>query len=122
MPFTEKMINQIKNGSSKAFAFKGEPDQKDLQLLDEYFWDFPNATKRDLRDGTKLYLVQRKKVEPLNINSLMDSLVVSIATEGVDIDALNETLLQMGGRKKRKSKKYKKSAKYKKSRKRNHFL
>lgn len=112
MPFTPKMKQQIQNTSLKAFAFKSEPDEDELLLLQRNNWDFPNATFKNLRDGTKLYLVQR--INPFNVASLMDSLVSSL-NDGVDIDALNESLLQMGGRKKRKSRKNRKSKKNRKS-------
>jgi len=117
MPFTDKMKQQIKKGSLKVFAFNCDPSPEELKLLDEYFWDFPNATKRVLRDNKTLYLVQRKKVEPLNMSSLMSSLDDSVATDGVDIDGLNEILENMGGGKKRKTRKNMKNRKIRKTRK-----
>ena len=117
MPFTKKMIQQLQKPSLKAFAFNGEPSPEEITLLDEYFWDFPNATKRVLRDGTGLYLVQRKATRTLDMSSLMSSL--DSINDQVDIDNLNETLqrMGMGGGKKRKSRKSKKSRKSRKSRK-----
>ena len=117
MPFTEKMREQLQKPSLKAFAFKGEPTTEEIKILGDNFWDFSNATKRVLRDGTGLYLVQRKATRTLDMSSLMSSL--DSINDQVDIDNLNETLqrMGMGGGKKRKSRKSKKSRKSMKSKK-----
>ena len=114
MPFTEKMILQLQKPSLKAFAFKGEPTAEEIIILGDNFWDFPNATKRVLRDGTALYLVQREKKSPLYMGDLS-----SVLGDLDDVDELNAQIgaLSMGGGKKRKSRKSRKSKKSKKSRK-----
>ena len=118
MPFTDKMIDQIKKPTLKAFAFKGDPSMQEIKILGNNFWDFPNATKRVLRDGTVLYLVQREPTNSLYLGDLSSALENLDDVDDVDdMDALTEKFNRMVGGKKRKSKKSRKSRKSKKSKK-----